>query len=879
MTLSDLVNSVARSARKSRRLQARGFSSFDALEARLLLTAPTMTDSEQYMLELINRARANPSAEAARYSIGLNVGLPAGTITTVAKQPLAPQQNLINVAGTHSQDMIDRDYFAHETLGSGTTFDQRVTAAGYNWNLVAENIGYAAKTSSVSDTTFINEVHEGLVRSPGHRENIMLPNSEEGGVGAKIGAFKPPNNATTFNFTQMITVNFGSRTQNPLITGVVYTDSDSNNFYTIGEAIRSGTVTATNTSTGAVFSDGIGFSGGYGFVVPAGTYSVTARITVNGAVMIYQHPGILVVGADNVKVDFETISGDSTPVALTLGSSTTTLFENGSGNSVVVTVSRNDDTSAALLVNLTSDSSANLTLPASVTIPAGQTSTTFTVNAVDDGIIDGNQTVRITATALATQSANRSIVVTDSTRPAFPASSQSVVTTLPTFTWSSVSNAVSYQVYVSNITSGQAQVINVTGITTTSYTATTELPIGNYNVWVRGFTSTGLASVWSSPAIWYLRPTTTILNSGRTETSNSFSVAWNPILGAETYDVWIDRLTSSTLEYFRNTSVAGTSVAVTDFAIGQYAVWVRGRNSAGDYGAWSPRATINVNYAPSQVAVTGSSLSSQPTLTWSAVNGAAQYQVWVNNLSTGATAVINKANVQTTSLAMNTLPAGSYRTWVRGRDLNGGAYYAWSTAFDFEIGRSPRVLGPLNTVQSALPTITWTAVAGAIRYEIWLTNLTTGQRVAADSNLPSTSFTPAQNLPSGNSFRVWIRGFDSLGTATAWSSAVNFSIASNSLAPSTIGSELLTVDELALEHVFASADEWITDVAANEDQSKAMQNDAANMQSVEFEPAETSGTAGLLASASLAGSEPTRLVKLDSEGDSSADGKRFIELL
>ena len=97
MPFSDLLRSVFSSTQKSRRKQTTGFASFDSLEARLLLTAPSMLENEQYMLELINRARANPSAEASRYGIGLNDGLAAGTITTAAKQPLAPQQNLINV--------------------------------------------------------------------------------------------------------------------------------------------------------------------------------------------------------------------------------------------------------------------------------------------------------------------------------------------------------------------------------------------------------------------------------------------------------------------------------------------------------------------------------------------------------------------------------------------------------------------------------------------------------------------------------------------------------------------------------------------------------------------------------------------------------------
>ena len=47
------------------------------------------TAFEQYFLELVNRARLDPAAEAARLGIGLNDGLAAGTITTAAKAPLA----------------------------------------------------------------------------------------------------------------------------------------------------------------------------------------------------------------------------------------------------------------------------------------------------------------------------------------------------------------------------------------------------------------------------------------------------------------------------------------------------------------------------------------------------------------------------------------------------------------------------------------------------------------------------------------------------------------------------------------------------------------------------------------------------------------------
>src|SRR5437016_2552832 len=62
----------------------------EPLERRDLLSAVFPTNLEQYLVELVNRARADPPAEAARYGIALNEGVPAAdTISTAPKQPLA----------------------------------------------------------------------------------------------------------------------------------------------------------------------------------------------------------------------------------------------------------------------------------------------------------------------------------------------------------------------------------------------------------------------------------------------------------------------------------------------------------------------------------------------------------------------------------------------------------------------------------------------------------------------------------------------------------------------------------------------------------------------------------------------------------------------
>ena len=808
MTWLDVLKSSLTPTRISRRSRIATSGQIDALESRLLLTAPTLTDSEQYMLELVNRARANPGAEVARFGIGLNDGLSPGTISNTAKQPLAPQQGLVTAAGLHSQDMLDRDYFSHTTLGANTTFDQRITNQGYIWNRVAENIGYTAKSSSVSQTQFINEVHEGLIRSAGHRENIMDPDVDEAGIGARLGAFTAPQNSVTYNFTEMVTEDFGTRNLDPYITGVVYTDSNNDDFYTIGESIRSGTVTAVNVSTGATFSDTIGVSGGYGFIVPGGSYNVTARFTLNGSAKVFQNESTVVVGTTNVKVDFDTTAITTVPVTLSVTSTVNSVNESGATASTTITVTRDGDIGTTVNVNLTSGDTTEITVPASVSIPAGQTQVTFTATAVDDGVIDGTQTSTITAAVTGYTSGNVAVSVVDRTYPVLPTGIQTVATSRPTFTWTSISNAATYEVWVNNVTTGETKVVNTTGIATNSYTTTVDLPIGTFYVWICGFTSSGLAGAWSPVGVWKLRPTTTVLNSGRIEASGSFSIDWNPIPGASSYDVWVDRSTSGTSQYLRNTSVIGTSLPVSNFDIGRYAVWVRGRNTPGDIVDWSPQAIINVNIAPTGLSVTAASFTSTPTFAWLPVAGAVLYDVWIDNLITAATADIRNVSVSGTSLVLNAIPSAFYRAWVRARDVN-GANYTWSDSFDFDVQHAPRMTSPFGNGQPARPQFVWTPVAGASRYEIWLANLATNTILANDANLTSTSYTPGFDLTAGT-YRVWIRAFDSTNAATAWSYPVTFTVASNAAAIPGLENHLPPNDP-ALDLVFASANQWLDD--------------------------------------------------------------------
>jgi hypothetical protein len=212
---------------------------------------------------------------------------------------------------------------------------------------------------------------------------------------------------------------------------------------------------------------------------------------------------------------------------------------------------------------------------------------------------------------------------------------------------------------------------------------------------------------------------------------------------------------------------------MTGFNIGRYGIWVRGRNSRGDLGNWSSQGVVTVSIPVTGVSVTAASLNSVATLNWAAVPGATQYDVWVNNSTTGVSQVIRNTTVSATSLAMTTLGAGAYRAWIRARD-NSGANHAWSNPFDFDIQKAPRLLSPTGSGQPGTPLFSWTPTAGATRYELWVSNQA-NVRVVTETNITGTSWTPSISLPAGT-YRTWIRAFDGTNPATGWSSVLTFTI-------------------------------------------------------------------------------------------------------
>lgn len=274
--------------------------SLESLQSVEVSATPSAVDlaklpnaQEVLVIELINRARFDPAAEAARYGIGLNEGITGTQITTDRKRPLAPNVFLVDAARTHSQWMLDNNTFSHDGANGNSPMD-RMVAAGYifsgSWTN-GENIAWSGTSQTITNPTpFAVDHHEGLFKSPGHRRNILATGFREVGAGQKIGNFT--SNGTVWK-SSMLTENFARSGNNYFLTGVIYNDTNDNEFYDVGEGIGDVTITADGKSY-PVYS-----TGSYAIPLGNGVYDVAITGTALGSVVNQR----IEINNGNVKLD------------------------------------------------------------------------------------------------------------------------------------------------------------------------------------------------------------------------------------------------------------------------------------------------------------------------------------------------------------------------------------------------------------------------------------------------------------------------------------------------------------------------------------------------------------------------------------------------
>jgi hypothetical protein len=285
----------------------------------------------------------------------------------------------------------------------------------------------------------------------------------------------------------------------------------------------------------------------------------------------------------------------------------------------------------------------------------------------------------------------------------------------PTYTWTPVSVATEYYLWVSNLTTGTTaiqqwyQSIGVCGATNCSVIPTTTLGSANYRWWIQTRNAVG-AGPWSAPMDFTFNtgpPTppgapSPISPSGTITTDNP-TYTWSLVSGASEFYLWVSNLTTGTpaiQQWYQSSAVCGATncsvTPTTTLGSGNHRWWIQAKNSVGT-GPWSASMDFTMNAGPTTppgaatpISPSGTVATDIPIYTWAQVSGATEYYLWVANPSLGgpvlqqwyqASAVCGANDCSVTPTAP--LPAAGYRWWIQTRNTAGTG--PWSPAMEFAV--------------------------------------------------------------------------------------------------------------------------------------------------------------------------------------------------
>ncbi|MEZ6063810.1 MAG: hypothetical protein R3C19_25965 [Planctomycetaceae bacterium] len=273
--------------------------------------------------------------------------------------------------------------------------------------------------------------------------------------------------------------------------------------------------------------------------------------------------------------------------------------------------------------------------------------------------------------------------------------------TSPVIRWNAVPRATNYEVFVINQAGHEAGGRPLVRRTVSGTSLQlNELPDDTYLYWVRAvIVAEGKPTVygaWGSGSEFITpvqAPVVSIPSAMERTGQNPLVTSANPIVewtaidDAARYEIWINR-SNSRQPFIRETSSMTSHKLEASLPKGTYYMWVRGVSTRGDFGPWSDvTAFDSTGGQPLVLSPTAGQVIDgfETTITWTAVEGAESYDLWVDYRDVDFTFIVENGLTGTSYTSPSPLDPGDYRVWVRAIFADGSAS-VWSPAVQFEVG-------------------------------------------------------------------------------------------------------------------------------------------------------------------------------------------------
>ena len=352
-------------------------------------------------------------------------------------------------------------------------------------------------------------------------------------------------------------------------------------------------------------------------------------------------------------------------------------------------------------------------------------------------------------------------------RPAAPKAAVSTIasTGKVQLTWNAVSGAEKYQVYYASKADFSGAKVFTT--TKTSMKHTGAVAGTTYYYKVCAVDANGTASAFSAVVSQTCATAAPAASGSNVSSTGKIRLTWKTVSGAAKYEVY--RSTSKNGPYTRMFTTTKTTMTHAGAAVGTtYYYKVRALTANGTASAFSNIVSRTCATVPPQAQ--GSILSTgKIQLTWGSVSGAAKYQVYYSTNADFSGAKV----FTTTKTSMNHTGAVAGTTYyykVRAVTSNGKAS-AFSSVLQLNCAPSAPQISGTGYNSAGKPKITWSAVKGADRYEVYVSTSENGTyRKLTTTAKCSVIHTGAV---SGRTYYYKLRAVNqSVGTVSAFSKAV-----------------------------------------------------------------------------------------------------------
>lgn len=420
----------------------------------------------------------------------------------------------------------------------------------------------------------------------------------------------------------------------------------------------------------------------------------------------------------------------------------------------------------AQVVNGTVDGTVTLVFPASATGTAGQTYARFRLST------DASASIPTGAAANGEVEDHQVTILTPTV--AFDA--------LPLFNWPAVTAATRHELEVTNLNTGQIQILQPE-LATTSFRPHEAFPVGVYSWRHRAYVG-GVAQAYQPTqtfAILETSGTPFITDPTNASVDSRPTIAWSPVAGATRYELWVNG--DNKERAIHQTTLTTTSFTpLTGLPADSYTAWVRAFNGGTALNSWSPAFSFTLANSGASVLTDpiGSSTNSAPIFSWLPMNSL-RYTLQVDSLTTGQASVIFEPNLTGTSYTPDVgLPPGNYVATITGLGSTQSAQVTFQVE---EVSGQAEFAIASGRSENPLPAFSWANVAGATRYELWVDDIPNGRsQVIHSSSLTDTVFHAVEPLEP-STYRAWVRAFNGSNVIGTWSPSIDYVVRESSAVP------------------------------------------------------------------------------------------------